>query len=170
MLITQKEIDDCVQRLADSISLDIKTKFMNNMPVFIIVMKGALFFGVDLLRKIQLPVIFDTIEISSYKSSMISSGQIEIIKKESINIKEKNVFIIEDILDTGNSLKFLIDYYEHKGAASVKTIVLINKQKKHSHDIIPDFSGISVDDKFIVGYGMDINDLYRNLPYIGTFH
>ena len=162
VLITKEEIDSMVTRLAARISEDYKDKNL----VLVGVMKGCLIFLADLLRNIAIPVEFGTITASSYGSGTVSSGQIKIINDIDIEIKGKDVIIVEDLVDTGLTLNYLKDFLLLRGPASVKICVAFDKPERRKNHIDTDYKGMDIPDEFIVGYGLDFNEKYRNLPEI----
>jgi hypoxanthine phosphoribosyltransferase len=134
------------------------------------VLKGAILFFSHLVKHLEMPIKMEFIRLSSYGSSEKSCGKVTALDMVLPNFEDKNVLIVEDIIDTGLTIKFLKDYIESKcKAKSVKVASMINKETARINDMKPDFCGLDVDDKFIVGFGLDYDELYRNLPYIGYF-
>ena len=136
--------------------------------VFVSVLKGAIFFTVDLAKSFKGDARIDFLRVSSYEGTE-STGKITLkiaLKEE--NIKNKNVLIVEDIIDTGRTMKFLIEYVESLGAKSVKSCALLDKKSRRTEDIDTDYVGFEIPDLFVIGYGLDYNEKYRNLPYIGV--
>lgn len=162
-LISKEEIDSRLKELAEQIDKDYAGKEITA----ICVLKGAVFFGVELSLNIKSKMEFEFIKISSYEGTE-SSG---IIKKQlDVNddkIKGKDVLIIEDIVDTGRSMNYLIDHIKAKKPNSLKVCVLLNKPRRRGVEVPIDYLGFEVPNKFIVGYGFDYDEFYRNLPYIG---
>lgn len=162
VLIKKDEIDSMVKRLAAQISKDYEGREL----VLIGVMKGCLIFLADLLRNISIPVEFGTITASSYGSGTVSSGQIQIVNDVDVKIKGKNVIIIEDLVDTGLTLNYLKEFLSLRDPASVRICVAFDKPSRRKKPIATDYKGMDIPDEFIVGYGLDFNEKYRNLPEI----
>lgn len=165
VLISAEEIDAKVSELAQ-----ILTKEYENDPsqvVLVGILKGSVFFLSDLSRKIQLPVSFDFMSISSYGDSTLSTGDVRVLKDLDQNIEGKNVVIVEDIIDTGNTLDFLVKNFESRGAKSIKIATLLSKSERRLVDVKVDYIGFEIPDEFVVGYGIDYAQKYRNLPFIG---
>lgn len=162
VLIKKEEIDSMVKRLADQISRDYEGKEL----VLIGVMKGCLIFLADLLRNISIHVEFGTITASSYGSGTVSSGQIKIVNDIDIKIKGKDVIIVEDLVDTGLTLNYLKEFLTLRNPASVRICVAFDKPSRRKKPIETDYKGMDIPDEFIVGYGLDFNEKYRNLPEI----
>lgn len=157
-LISASEIKKIVKRLAKRISSDFKDE-----PIILIgILKGSFIFLADLLREIKNPVHVDFIRISSYGSSSKSCGKVQITNDADLNLKGKNVIIVEDILDSGCSLNFLYKHLKAKKPKILKTCVLIEKDVKRDAKIKIDYYGVKVPDLFIVGYGLDFDERYRN--------
>ncbi|HPJ22352.1 MAG TPA: hypoxanthine phosphoribosyltransferase [Clostridia bacterium] len=162
VLVTKEEIDAMVKGLADRISRDYEGKQL----VLIGVMKGCLIFLADLLRNISIPVEFGTITASSYGSGTVSSGQIKIINDIDIGIEGKDVIIIEDLVDTGLTLNYLKDFLKLRKPKSVSICVAFDKPSRRKHPLDVTYKGMDIPDEFIVGYGLDFDEKYRNLPEI----
>ena len=136
--------------------------------VFVSVLKGAVFFTVDLAKSFKGDARIDFLRVSSYEGEN-STGTISLripLKEE--NIKGKNVLIVEDIIDTGKTMKYLVKYIKDLGAKSVRSCVLLDKKSRRTEDIDADFTGFEIPDLFVIGYGLDFDEKYRNLPYIGV--
>lgn len=131
------------------------------------IMKGSMPFFCDLARKVHFPVLFDFMCVSSYGASAVSSGKLKITLDHRMNIENKHVLIIEDILDTGNTLYNLKDLLSSRSPKSLKICSLLDKPSRRLRDIEADFIGFAIPDAFVVGYGLDYNEQYRFLPYIG---
>lgn len=160
--ISTDSITKKVKELGKVISKDYKGKEIS----LICVLKGASVFAVELALNIEENVIFDFIEISSYSGTK-STGKIKLNKDITSSIEGKDVLIVEDIIDSGRTLSYLKDYLLSKNPASLKICTLINKSERRVVDVPVDYIGFNIEDKFIVGYGLDYNEDYRNLPYIG---
>jgi hypoxanthine phosphoribosyltransferase len=132
------------------------------------VLKGALPFMADLMRSIALPVRIDLMEVSSYGGATETSGQVRILKDLSSSIEGRHVLIVEDIIDTGLTLNYLTDYLRGKDPASLAICALLDKPARRLVDIDITYRGFEIPDRFVIGYGLDYGELYRNLPYIGV--
>lgn len=161
-LISQEEIETKVIELAKKIEMDYK-----NQEVLIVgVLKGAFVFVSDLVRNINLDLSLDFIAVSSYGMSTESSGVVKINKDIEMDLTGKNVIIVEDIIDTGLTLKYIKEYLSGKNAKSVRICTLLDKPSRRKCNVDVDYVGFEIEDLFIVGYGIDCNEKYRNLPYI----
>lgn len=166
VLISEKQIKEKVIELGQKIEKDYK-----GQEIFLIgVLKGASVFISDLMRCINLDVKIDFMSVSSYGMSTTSSGIVKILKDIDQDISNKNVIIVEDIIDTGLTLNYLKDYLLKKNAKSIKICTLLDKPERRKCDIQVDYIGFEIEDKFIVGYGIDYKEMYRNLPYIAYVH
>ncbi|MDB5080781.1 MAG: hypoxanthine phosphoribosyltransferase [Chloroflexi bacterium] len=125
-------------------------------------------FMVDLARAVNLPLTLDFMAISSYGASTVSSGVVRILKDLDSSIEGKHVLIVEDIIDSGMTLSYLADYLKARGPASLKICALLNKPDRRTNNVTIDYQGFDIPDKFVVGYGLDFAEVYRNLPYIGV--
>jgi hypoxanthine phosphoribosyltransferase len=164
VLFTEDKIAKKVQELGKLISEDYKGE-----DLFIIgVLKGANVFLSDLIRKITVPVTIDFMAVSSYGSYTESSGVVKIIKDLDFSIENKNILIVEDIIDTGLTLKYLRENLITRGPKSIKICSLLDKPERRKADIKIDYIGFEIPDEFIVGYGIDYAEKYRNLPFIAT--
>ena len=134
----------------------------------VVILKGAVMFAADLLRAIDLPVRLDFMAISSYGKETTSSGVVRILKDLDSPIGGAHVLIVEDIVDSGLTLKYLTEHLAARGPASVKTCVLLDKPERRKVEVRADFLGFEIEDEFVVGYGLDYAEKYRNLPYVGV--
>ncbi len=167
VLISEKEIKDKVKILAENI----EKVFPSDEEIYVIcVLKGSVMFCTDLVKHLKHNIQMEFIRISSYGHETKSSNNLQAIDLTLPNLNEKNVLIVEDIIDTGLTAKFLTDLFniKHQPKKLVFTS-LLNKKCARQIDIEPDFYGFEIDDKFVVGYGLDYKGFYRNLPYIGFF-
>ncbi len=163
VLIDEEKLQLRIKELAK----EIKNDYQDEEVVFVSVLKGAIFFTVDLMKNYSGDAIIDVVRVSSYVGEN-STGIIELkvpLKKE--NIKGKNVVIVEDIVDTGRTFNYLVEYIKNMKPKSVKTCVMIDKPSRRVVDFEADYVGFSIDDLFVIGYGLDYSEKYRNLPYIG---
>lgn len=134
----------------------------------ICVLKGAVVFMADLIREVKIPVDIDFMAVSSYGSSTSSSGVVRILKDLNESIENKHIIIVEDIVDTGLTLKYLVENLKSRGPASIKICTFLDKPERRKADITPDYCGYSIPDEFVVGYGLDFAEKYRNLPYVAV--
>ena len=162
LLFSKRDIASTVARLAKEISVD----YANKKVVLIGVLKGAFMFLADLVRQLTIPVEIEFIRIASYGSQKESSGKIIIKKDVEISLEGKDILIIEDIVDTGLSLSFLLDHLRAHNPSSLKVCALIDKKSRREVEAQVDYIGFEMDEGFIVGYGIDFNEGYRALPEI----
>ena len=162
VMFSQEEIEAKVIELAKQIEKDYKGQDL----LLVGILKGASVFVADLMRKIDLNVNIDFMSVSSYGSGTISSGTVKILKDLDVDIKDKNVLIVEDIIDSGITLRNLYDTLMTREPRSLKLCTLLNKPARKKVDVDVDYVGFVIEDKFIVGYGIDYDEKYRNLPYI----
>ena len=165
-MISEEAIDARIRELGRQITEDYKGKDLH----LVCVLRGAVFFMCELAKRIELPVTFDFMSVSSYGSGTTSSGIVRIIKDLQDPLTGKDVIIIEDIIDSGRTLHFLQELFRTREAASVRLCTLLDKPSRRAPeiDITVDYLGFQVPDAFVVGYGLDYNERYRNLPYIGV--
>lgn len=165
-LISEEALKARVAEMGAQIAADYKDK----NPVMICILKGAIIFYTDLLRAMPIQVSMDFMAVSSYGKSTKSSGEVEIRKDLSISIENRHVIIVEDIIDSGFTLNYLTKMLAARGAASIAVCTLLDKPSRRAPGITlkSDYSGFEVGDEFVVGYGLDYAELYRNLPYIGV--
>ncbi len=162
VMFSQEEIEAKVIELAKQIEKDYKGQDL----LLVGILKGASVFVADLMRKIDLNVNIDFMSVSSYGSGTVSSGTVKILKDLDVDIKDKNVLIVEDIIDSGITLRNLYDTLMTREPRSLKLCTLLNKPARKKVDVDVDYVGFVIEDKFIVGYGIDYDEKYRNLPYI----
>ncbi len=161
-LIDEKEIEDRIKEVAKQIEND----YLNEEIVIICILKGAAFFATDLSKNINLPVEVDFMKVSSYEGTE-STKKINFKLDISTDIKDKNVIIVEDIIDTGRTLTYLKDYLNSKNPKSLKICTLLDKKERREFNLTPEYVCFDIPDKFVIGYGLDYDEKYRNLPYIG---
>ncbi len=164
LMIPEEDIDRRIRELGEQISKDYagKTIYLTG------ILKGASFFACELAKRITVPVIMDFMATSSYGGGTVSTGKITVSKKTDLDPAGREVLIVEDIVDSGNTLAFLKPYFKEAGAASVRTAVLLDKPDRREVEISADYTGFTIPDEFVVGYGLDYDQKYRNLPYIGV--
>lgn len=165
ILISKEEISAKVKELADRITKDYED---SDSLVVVCILKGASVFFADLIRKINRQVQIDFMSISSYGNSRSSSGVVQIRKDLDINIFGKDVLIVEDIMDSGQTLAYLTEMLSARDPSSLKICALLDKPERRVADIQPDYCGFEIPDEFVVGYGLDYAEKYRNLEYIGV--
>lgn len=164
VLIDEEILNKRIKELAQEISKD----YQNEEIVLVCILKGAVYFAVDLSKRITTcPVILDFMKASSYGNSTTTTGVVDLKIDLSTNIENKNVIIVEDIIDSGYTLNYLYDYLRAKNPKTLKICVLLDKKERREKEIKVDYTGFEIENKFIVGYGLDYEDRYRNLPYIG---
>lgn len=166
VLVSEEEIKSAVARLAKEIDETYKNSDKTLLVVGIL--KGSIVFMADLIRSITAPMTIDFMQVSSYGSGTVS-GDIDFrLDLKYDDLSKYDVLVVEDILDTGNTLSYLLENLQNRGANSVKLCVLLNKPERRIKPIDIDFEGIVIPDEFVVGYGLDFNEKYRSLPYIGV--
>ena len=163
ILFTQEELRQRVEALGAQITRD----YAGQEVVVASVLRGSYIFMADLTRAIQLPITVDFMAVSSYGAGTVSSGQVEIKKDLSDSIEGKNLLIVEDILDSGNTLYYLMDVLRARKPTAIRICTLLDKPERRAKPIRADYTGFAIPDAFVVGYGLDYNEKYRNLPYIG---
>lgn len=163
ILISKGAVNKRIQELADTISDDYGDKEV----VLICVLKGAVMFMVDLSKQLRMPVAFDFMDVTSYGGETKSSGIVKIVKDLNESIEGKNVLLVEDIIDSGRTLSYLLKVLKERNPASLKLCTLLDKPDRRIADVKVDYVGFSIPDEFVVGYGLDYAQRYRNLPYIG---
>lgn len=165
VLVTAEEIQETIQELGKRLSEDYKGKEV----IVVGILRGAAIFMADIIRAMDVYVEIDFMDVSSYGKEFESSGEIKIIKDLDTHLEGRHVLIVEDIIDTGRTLKHLVNLFNYRRAASVKVCTLLDKPARRViKDIIPDYVGLEVPDEFVVGYGLDYDQKYRNLPYVGV--
>jgi hypoxanthine phosphoribosyltransferase len=164
ILIDREEIAKAVSRLAREIERD----YQDKQPLLIGVLKGSFMFMADLIRELDLPLDLDFIRLSSYDATRESSGKVEVVHEMKTTIKDRDVLVVEDIVDTGITISFLLDYLKSKKPASLKVCTLTDKPSRRRVPVPIDYRGFTVPNKFIVGYGLDCDQRFRNLPDIYT--
>ena len=165
VLISEKEIDNRILEIADRINKDYEGEELT----LICVLKGGVMFMCDLAKRLNLNVRLDFMSVSSYGSQTNSSGVVKIIKDLDDCIDGKNVLVVEDIIDSGNTLSYLMDILKKRGPKSIKLCTLLDKpSRREKKDVFVDYVCFEIEDKFVVGYGLDYDQRYRNLPYIGV--
>src|SRR5436190_7059614 len=164
ILVTEEQIRDEVARLGRQLTQE----YEGEEPLLIGVLKGALMFIVDLARAIELPVTLDFMAVASYGASTETSGIVRILKDLDISIEGKHVLVVEDIIDSGLTLTYILETLRNRNPASLKVCTLLNKQERRRVDVPIDYVCFDIPDEFVVGYGLDFNQIYRNLPFVGV--
>ncbi|MBQ1547309.1 MAG: hypoxanthine phosphoribosyltransferase [Lachnospiraceae bacterium] len=163
-MIPEDELDKRIRELGEKISKDYEGR-----EVFLVcILKGASFFACELAKRISVPVMIDFMATSSYGSGTVSTGNVKVVKELDLDPSGKDVLIVEDIIDSGHTLNFLNGYFKDKNAASVKLCTMLDKPDRREVDVKVDYTGFTIPDEFVVGYGLDFDQRYRNLPFIGV--
>jgi len=163
ILISEEQINELVKTVAEQINND-----LNGEPLLVvIILKGSTPFAMDLIKKLTMPVEIDFMQVSSYGKTTSSSGFINLKKDLEQDVTGKNILIVEDIIDSGNTLYKIKTLFQDRKAKSVKICTLLDKPSRRVVDVDVDYVGSEIPDEFVVGYGLDYNEQYRNLPYVG---
>jgi hypoxanthine phosphoribosyltransferase len=157
-----------VQARVAELGAQLATDYADREPVLVSVLKGSIIFLADLVRAMPIPLSIDLMEVSSYGASTESIGQVRILKDLSTSIAGREVIVVEDIIDTGLTLNYLLRYLHDKGPASIRICCLLDKPARRLAEIEIDYRGFTIPDRFVIGYGLDYGERYRNLPYIGV--
>ncbi|MDI9520054.1 MAG: hypoxanthine phosphoribosyltransferase [Bacillota bacterium] len=166
ILISEEEIKEAVQQLGKKITEEYRDK----SPVFVCILKGAAVFFSDLMREVDLPLTIDFMAISSYGSSTKSSGVVRILKDLDHDVLNKDVLVVEDIVDSGLTLTYIQKVMSERGANSVRLVTLLDKPERRKTPLEVDYACFQIPNEFVVGYGLDYQEKYRNLPYVGVLH
>ena len=164
VLLSEEEVDARIKAIGEQISKDYEGKQIH----MICVLKGGTFFMCELAKRISVPVSLDFMAVSSYGSDTKSSGVVKIVKDLDEAIQGKDVLVVEDIVDSGRTLSYLLEMLKDRGPKSVKLCTLLDKPERRVVDVNVDYTGFTIPDEFVVGYGLDYAQKYRNLPYIGV--
>lgn len=164
VLLTEEEVDKRIREIGEQISKDYAGE-----PVHLVcVLRGGVFFLCELAKRITVPVSLDFMSVSSYGSDTKSSGVVRIVKDLDDSLKDKNVIVVEDIVDSGRTLSYLLEMLKDRGPKSMRLCTLLDKPDRRVVDVKVDYTGFQIPDEFVVGYGLDYAQKYRNLPYIGV--
>lgn len=163
-LSTQEDIHQMCVRLGKQLTAD----YAGKKPLVVGALKGAIYFLTDVTRQMDVAEQLDFLDVSSYGNGFESTGKIKVVTDLAADVKDRDVLIIEDIVDTGLTLKFMKDLIKKRGAKSVKCCALLNKEARRNVDVTVDYYGSKVGNEFVVGYGLDFLNMYRNIPYIGV--
>lgn len=164
VMLTEKEVDARIQAIGEQISRD----YAGKQPHLVCVLKGGSFFMCELAKRITVPVSLDFMSVSSYGGNTRSSGVVKIVKDLDEPLKDKDVIIVEDIVDSGRTLSYLMELLQQRGPRSIALCTLLDKPERRVVEVNVDYTGFEIPDKFVVGYGLDYQQRYRNLPYIGV--
>ena len=164
VLLTEREVDERIQAIGEQISKDYAGKQVH----LVCVLKGGAFFMCELAKRISVPVSLDFMSVSSYGSDTKSSGVIRIVKDLDESLKDEDVIVVEDIVDSGRTLSYLLKMLQSRGPRSLALCTLLDKPERRVVDVNVNYTGFQIPDEFVVGYGLDYDQRYRNLPYIGV--
>ena len=164
VLLTEEEVDKRINEVAEQINKDYAGKSVH----LICILKGGVFFTCELAKRLELPVTLDFMSVSSYGNDTKSSGVVRIVKDLDEPLAGKDVLIVEDIIDSGRTLSYLIEVLKQRGPESIRLCTLLDKPDRRVVDVNVDYVGFVIPDEFVVGYGLDYDQKYRNLPYIGV--
>jgi hypoxanthine phosphoribosyltransferase len=164
VLIAEEEIQKRVKELGENLAEEYQDRF----PLVIGVLKGAMLFMSDIVKNMDIHLEMDFMDVSSYGKSTVSSGEVKIIKDLNTSVEGRDIIIVEDIIDSGLTLNYLVDLLHYRKAKSIKIVTLLDKPTGRKVDLHADLVGFDVPDAFVVGYGLDYAERYRNLPYIGV--
>ena len=163
ILFTEEQL----KRRIKEVALEVDKVYRDKHPLVVGILKGSVIFYSDFIRNLSCPVELDFMVVSSYGSGTVSMGKLDIKKDLEIDVKGRDIIIVEDIIDSGYTLAKLKVLLKERGASSVIIVTLLNKEARREYDIHPDYNCFDIDDEFVIGYGMDYNEQYRSLPYIG---
>lgn len=167
ILVSEEELDKVVTRLANEIDEDEKGRTSDLLLLGIL--KGSVVFMGDLMKRVKTPMEIDFMKVSSYGASTVSSGELKIsLDLHREHLEKLDIVIVEDIVDSGNTLYKLVNYLRGRGASRVRSCTLLDKPERRKVPFQPDFVGVRIPDEFVVGYGLDYNEKYRELPYVGV--
>lgn len=166
VLADEEKLSEICDRLAREINEEYRDS--GRELIFVVVLKGAIFFATDLIRRIEIPCVIDFMKVSSYGASTTSSGFIQVHVDLKRNVEGADVIMVEDIIDSGRTLEKLSQLLSHRGAHSVKCCTLLDKPERRQVNLKSDYVGMTIPDEFVVGYGLDYDEKYRNLPYVGV--
>jgi hypoxanthine phosphoribosyltransferase len=164
VLISEEEVEKRIRQMGEAISKEYEGKEIR----LVCVLKGGVFFNCELAKRITVPVSFDFMSVSSYGNDTKSSGVVRIVKDLDESIEGKDVLVVEDIIDSGRTLSYLLQNLKHRKPRSLKLCTLLDKPERRVTEVQVDYTGFAIPDEFVVGYGLDYAQKYRNLPYIGV--
>lgn len=163
IMLTEEQLRSRVKEIA----LEVDERYQGKRPLVVGILKGSIIFYSDFIRHLTCPVELDFMAVSSYGSGAVSSGKLNIKKDLDRDVKGRDVIIVEDIIDSGFTLANLKALLLERGAVSVIIVTLLNKAERREYDIAPDYNCFDIENEFVIGYGLDYNEMYRSLPYIG---
>ena len=164
VMLSEEELDRRIRELGAQISADYEGE-----SIFLVcILKGAAMFACELAKRITVPVVMDFMATSSYGAGTVSTGEVKVKKDLDLSPEGKNVLIVEDIIDSGNTLNFLSRFFKERNAKSVRMATMLDKPERREVDVDVDYTGFTIPDEFVVGFGLDYDQRYRNLPYIGV--
>ncbi|MBQ1597877.1 MAG: hypoxanthine phosphoribosyltransferase [Lachnospiraceae bacterium] len=163
-MIPEEDLDKRIRELGEQISKDYEGQELT----VVCILKGAATFACELAKRITVPVIMDYMATSSYGSGTVSSGEVKIKKDLDLPVEGRNVLIVEDIIDSGNTLNYLTNVFKERGVKSIRLCTMLDKPDRREVDVDVDYTGFTIPDAFVVGYGLDYDQKYRNLPFIGV--
>jgi len=166
ILLTEEEVDHQIQKIGEQISADYVGKTVH----LVCILKGGAFFMCELAKRISIPVTMDFMSVSSYGNATESSGIVKIAKDLDESLLDKHVIVVEDIVDSGRTLSYLLNILKERKPASMALCTLLDKPERRVVDVNVNYTGFQIPDEFVVGYGLDYEQKYRNLPYIGVVH
>lgn len=164
VMLNEQQVDQRIQEIGEEISRDYEGRSVH----LVCVLKGGTFFMCELAKRITIPVSIDFMSVSSYGNETKSSGVVKIVKDLDEPLKDKHVIVVEDIIDSGRTLSYLLNILKERGPASLSLCTLLDKPERRVVDVAVDYTGFEIPDEFVVGYGLDYAQKYRNLPYIGV--
>lgn len=164
VLYAQDQVNQRLDELANTLT----EKYQDQFPLIVPVMTGAMMFTSEMMKRLNFKLNVDYIDVTSYAENSESTGKVKLIQDLSHNIKDRPIIIMEDIIDTGHTLKYLAQLFADRGAKSIEICSLLDKPARREVDVEADYVGFKVPNEFIVGYGLDFNGLYRNLPFVGV--
>ncbi|UTR12462.1 hypoxanthine phosphoribosyltransferase [Evansella sp. LMS18] len=163
VLISEEEIQQKIKELGKQLTEEYDGRF----PLVVGILKGSLPFMGDLIQQIDTHIEFDLMDVSSYGHELVSSGEVKIVKDLNTSVEGRDILILEDIIDSGQTLDYLVKLFHYRKAKSVKIVTLLDKPVGRKVNLKPDLAGFEVPDEFVVGYGLDYKERYRNLPFVG---
>ena len=163
IMLTEEQLRSRVKEIAEQVD----RVYEGKRPLVVGILKGSIIFYADFIRHLTVPVELDFMAVSSYGTGTVSSGKLNIKKDLDRDVKGRDVIIVEDIIDSGFTLANLKELFKERGAESVMIVTLLNKKDRHEYDIAPDYNCFDIENEFVIGYGLDYNEMYRSLPYIG---
>ncbi|MHB8128600.1 MAG: hypoxanthine phosphoribosyltransferase [Mobilitalea sp.] len=164
VMISEEQVNKRTRELAEQISKDFEGKSIH----LICILKGSVFFSCELAKRLTIPVTLDFMSVSSYGSETVSSGRVRILKDLDESIQGRNVLIVEDIIDSGNTLSYLMELLGTRAPETLSICTLLDKPDRRTADVDVKYVGFVIPDEFVVGYGLDYDQYYRNLPYVGV--